>query len=67
MQEQALIDEIQSQFIEGNLPGFDYHQIDEDNQLDNRKVLDEDGEEKYFASQDQEERDPSTNTGVQDF
>lgn len=55
-------------FIEGELQEFDYGLIDGDEGLDDSGLRDRDREEKYFQEQGEEqERDPSTNTGIQDF
>lgn len=42
MQEQTFIDFIEEQFLQGKLSGFNYHQIDNDPDLDDVKVMDED-------------------------
>lgn len=40
MQEQAFIDFVEEQFLEGKLSGFNYSQIDNDEDLDDFKVMD---------------------------
>ena len=68
LQEQALLDALELDFLNGRLPGIDYKYIDQNEELDDVGAMNQDLEDQYFDQISPEEfQDPQNNTGTQDF
>ncbi|EAS05657.1 coiled-coil protein, putative (macronuclear) [Tetrahymena thermophila SB210] len=68
--EDELITFMHNQFLIGEEKDhFNYDEIDNDENLDDRKIIDQDQEDKYFDDEEENEVDPSKSeyTGIEDY